>query len=140
MMPSKTKKLVVTKKVKPEESLGSLVDKLYQLKLEKSEISAKEAEIKQKISELEDTILNRFSKDELSGASGKLAKLSVTQKLCPNIEDWDAFYEYIARENAWDLLQRRVSSTAYQARVEEGVEVPGTTKFVKLVLNTKKAK
>lgn len=119
-------------------SLGALVDKLYALNTARAELTQKEKDLKAQIAQLEGVILEKFSKNDLSGAAGKVAKLSVTTKVSANVEDWDLLYTYIAKEDAWDLLQRRVSSTAYAARLEEGIEVPGTTKFSRLVISTKK--
>lgn len=140
----KKSKVVPFKKPKPfptkktPSNLGNLIDKLYDLEQERSKLSAAEKAIKAKIADLEETILKKFSKDALSAAAGTRAKLSVIYKTIPNVKDWDLLYAHIAKEDAWDLLQKRMSSSAYTARLEEGEEIPGTEKFTKLVLSTRK--
>lgn len=41
------------------------------------------------------------------------------------VEDWDATLDFIKSNDAFDLLERRVSKSAYELYHEEGITVPG---------------
>ena len=45
------------------------------------------------------------------------------------VQDWEAFYKYVAKEGAFDLLQRRVNDSAYRARLDDQIKVPGVEPF-----------
>ena len=44
-------------------------------------------------------------------------------------EDWDLVHKYIVAEDAWDIMQKRLTETAIKLRWEEGIIVPGVAKF-----------
>ena len=45
----------------------------------------------------------------------------------PTITNWDEFYEYVTKTNSFDLLHKRLSSTAFKDRWEAGEIIPGST-------------
>ena len=48
----------------------------------------------------------------------------------PTPRNWELIYKYIQENNAFDLLQRRLSNAGIQARWDEGIEhIPGVDKF-----------
>lgn len=66
-----------------------------------------------------------------TGISGKQGRVEVKEKEVYGVNDWDAFYEYVRKKKAYELLQRRLSDKAIKERREQGVEVPGTYTFKK---------
>ena len=74
---------------------------------------------------MEDTLINELPKNDITGASGSLARCEVVTTSHASVTDWALLYQYIKERDAWDLLQRRVSDTAWRGRLEEGAEVPG---------------
>ena len=72
---------------------------------------------------------------QFKGAKG----LVYTQtKMIPIMEDWDELTNWIVKHDAFDLLEKRVSRTAWRDRIEEG-NIPGlgAMQQVKLVVNMK---
>jgi hypothetical protein len=57
--------------------------------------------------------------------------VSVVTTEIPIVQDWAQFYEHISNTQEYDLLQRRISSTAWRERVEQGLGVPGTALYEK---------
>jgi hypothetical protein len=47
----------------------------------------------------------------------------------PVAKDWMAIREYIVKNQAWELMQLRLSATAFAERWEAGETVPGVEKF-----------
>jgi hypothetical protein len=57
----------------------------------------------------------------------------------PLVEDWDKLHEYIKTTGEFDLMQKRISVTAWRARYDEGIEVPGVSKVEDVDISLTKA-
>lgn len=119
-------------------TLGACIDLLYKLRKERMDIEKKADAVKEKESALEAHLLETFKKTDLDGAKGKLATVGVSQATVPTVKDWDQLYKYIKKEDAFDLLQRRVSSTAYRERMDAKEVVPGVEPFITTKLSLRK--
>lgn len=78
---------------------------------------------------LREYIIQNLPKSEATGVAGKLARVSVVTKDVPAVEDWDKVFEYVRKTKSYDLLQRRISSSAVEARWENGKAIPGVGHF-----------
>jgi len=123
-----------------ELKIGTKVDKFLKLK---KEISANEKAhndkqkiIKAKADELELDIIKTLKADKLDKVEGKIGSVKYKKDPLPSAEDWQALYKYIKKENAFFLLQKRVSTSAYKELIEAGVKVPGLKTFYKESLGT----
>jgi len=59
---------------------------------------------------------------------------TLKQTNVPSVVDWGKLDAYILRYKALDMLQRRVSSTAWRERMEAGKKVPGIDVYTKYSL------
>lgn len=80
-------------------------------------------------SEIKEYIIGNLSKSDDTGAAGKRYRAQITTKTVPSLKDWDAFTSYVAANNRWDLLHKRVSDKPIKDLWEEGYAVPGIDKF-----------
>lgn len=119
-------------------NLGTCIDLLYKLEQERATFEAKAKAIKSKESALEEHIIETFNKTDIDGARGKRAVASLNPQTVGSVKDWDKFYAYVKKENAWDLLQKRLSSTAYRERLNNKKAVPGVEPFVVNKLSIRK--
>lgn len=71
-------------------------------------------------------------------AVGKLT-FSISNQVVGNVEDWDALHEYIRENNAFYLLQRRLSNAPYKEIFDSGESLAGVVPFSKRSLNMRKA-
>jgi len=71
-------------------------------------------------------------------AVGKLT-FSISNQVVGNVEDWDALHEYIRENNAFYLLQRRLSNAPYKEILDSGESLAGVVPFTKRSLNMRKA-
>lgn len=126
------------KPLKFPKTLGACVDLLYQWEQERAIITRQAEQLKPRETQLTDHIFDTFSKDDLNGATGKVAKANVTRTEVPSVKDWPKFYAYVAKNKAFDLLQRRLSSAAIRERWEAKKVVPGVEKFTALSLSLTK--
>ena len=129
-------------KIKPPKTLGACIDTLYAWERERAEVAQRAEALKVREALLETHILNTFSKADLEGAAGKIAKINVLRPVVPQGEGdgkgWSKLYAYIVRTKAFDLLQKRLSTSAVRERWEAGKTVPGVTKFTAVTLSVTK--
>ena len=119
-------------------TLGGCVDMVYKMREGRLQAQKKVDEMKAQEGAVHDYIINSFKKDEIEGAKGKVASASINQSVVAQVDDWEKFYEYIAKESAFDLLQRRVNDGAYRARLEDKLTVPGVQPFTVTKLSVTK--
>ncbi len=117
----------------------TLMDKLYKMKLDIEADEAKLKKKKDKYSEGRETLLQGFTKEQISTLKGKLAKATVVTSKVPTITDKDKFLKYVMRNKATDLLKNGVSTAAYRERLNAGKKVPGVETFTVVSLRLGKA-
>jgi hypothetical protein len=66
-----------------------------------------------------------LKKQGLEKGSGKSATASIKKTIVPVVEDWKKTYAYIHKNKAFELLHRRLASTAWSEVIEAGGKVPG---------------
>lgn len=120
-------------------NLGSCIDLLFEMREERIKLQRLAEEMSKKETELNEHILQAFSKTDLEGARGKLATCSIKRSKVPTVDDWEKFYKYVQKNGAFDLLQRRVSAEACRARWEQDVVIPGVKTFDVIKLSLTKA-
>lgn len=62
-------------------------------------------------------------------AGGKSAKVNMHKKDKPVAKEWPLLYSYIRANDAFDLLHKRLTEEAFNARKEEGIIIPGVDWF-----------
>lgn len=126
--------------------LGSVVDLLGKTEqninditatIKKSPESKAVERLKFQKAELELHLMDTFGEEELSAATGKLAKLELAKTKTFKVEDWPALRKYINRSKAYDIYQSRVNSTAIKERIDNGKVVPGVEEQTTLKLKVK---
>lgn len=116
-------------------AVGATIDHLWACREEKRKLEAQTKEVEEKIKEIEESLMERLGKEGLEKATGTKASVSITSTVTADVQDWDAFYPYIAKNKFWHLLQRRVSDPSYRELLEQGKKVPGVVPFTKRRIN-----
>jgi hypothetical protein len=119
-------------------TLAECADLLYEIKAKRAAKQKEADEFKKQESELNEHLINNLPKGKATGVVGRLAKAIIDTEDVPTVADWDKLYAYIAKNKAFDLLQRRVSSTAVEERWEAKKEVPGIKKFKRVFVSLTK--
>lgn len=129
-------------KIKPPKTLGACIDLLYAWEGERAEVTRRAEQLKAREQLLETHILDTFSKADLNGAAGRVAKINVIRTEVPQVEGdgvgWPKLYAYIVRKKAFDLLQKRLSTSAVRERWAARIVVPGVSKFTVVTLSVTK--
>jgi hypothetical protein len=121
-------------------TLGGCIDLYYELQKKRDAYFAAAEPLTADINKLNAHLLKKFGAAKLRGARGARANCTVVEQLVPNVLDWQKIYKFVAKHDAFELLQKRLSSVAWRERREAGVTVPGTEAFnaVSLRINVNK--
>lgn len=114
--------------MKYPKSMGACADLLYKLRSERLALDKEASAAKEVEQALIEHIINTMPKDDAGGV-GKTHMVRVVTKQKPQIKDWEVFYAYVSKNKAFELLQRRISDTAIQERLDDGKKVPGVEMF-----------
>jgi hypothetical protein len=111
--------------VKIPKTIGGVADALYDTRQRRFAAAKKVDELKREEAALGVAALALLNKARLTSGKGKRGVVTKVPKIVPQVFDWARLYAYIKKAGAWDLLQRRVSDTAWADRVETKGPVPG---------------
>lgn len=124
--PKKAKK----SKFKIPKKPGECADLLYTLRADRLALEKQAEEIKVNENALKEHLIATLGKDQAAvGVIGNIATVKVIPSVIPVATDWDAIWEYIQKNKATDMLQRRLNDKAVKDRWENGVSVPGVDKM-----------
>jgi|LWDU01.1.fsa_nt_gi hypothetical protein len=122
-------------------SLGKLIDKMYNLRNEKLIYVNKVKDLTNEMEELQSIILQRMEMEDMEMGSGSLATVRRSESIVPSVQSWDEFENYILKNDALYLLERRPASGSFRELNAQGITIPGVTPFTKIKISlTKKAK
>lgn len=132
------------KKAKEAPKPDTLAAMLYEYEQQAARIADVERELKalkDAIGAVESQIFEHMRSQGIDGFKGEHTNVAVVTQRVPKVTDWDAFNAYVLKHKALDMLHRRVSSTAYFDRVNNGESVPGVVpeSFMKLQFSKRKA-
>ncbi len=113
----------------PEETLQQLIDAWGAARIQRLAEQKKVDLIEDKEKKLKAKVIAAMiaAKQTSTGAQKYGANYSRKEK--PVAKDWAKIYTWIAQNDAFDLLQKRLTETAVQARWDDKVEIPGIAKF-----------
>lgn len=121
-------------------SAGRLADMLLELRNERLDITAQADAIAAEERRIKDFLINTMPKAELQRISGKIANATLQRTIIARVTDWDAFYKFIGKKKAFDLLQRRPATPACRERWDQGVTIDGVQQDYALDINVTKLK
>lgn len=127
----------------PRKNLGQKIDALYEKRAERierqREVDEEIAGMKRDEAALRDEIIAEMERSGQQKSTGTDATASIQTNLIPRATDWDAIYKYIKKNDAFDLLERRIGRKAFKDRTEQGEHVPGIDVFEEKDLSLTKA-
>ena len=95
------------------------------------ELEAKTNSQKEKVTILRDKMITEMSIAGTSSFRGEGASISLLQKEIPIAKNWNDIYEYIHSNMAYDLFEKRLCSSAWKERKEDGIIIPGVDEFIR---------
>lgn len=106
-------------------TIGTNIDKLHNLREKRRQLEAQIEDINAEFQKTEREVLEEMKTQGLEKATGRFANVAVQETVKPNVEDWDAFHAFIARNKYFHLLERRPSVTGCRELFETKGSIPG---------------
>lgn len=118
--------------------LPDLVNHYISVRAQRLELDKQAEIVKQTEEDLKKTIIAKMREQEMKavGAANGLVKLQETEE--PVAENWNELWQYIKENDAWELLHKRITTTAVRERWNDGIAVPGVGKSTVYKLSVSK--
>ena len=105
--------------------LTDLLAEVANVRNEVKAVQAQEKLLKTEQRELETQISIKMQEQGLDRISNDVCTISLKNEIVPTVENWDLLQEHVAKTNQFELLQKRMSATAYRELIALGMDVPG---------------
>ena len=114
-------------------TLDEKINNLVEVKKQIKDINDQLKGIKEREEEIARDLIQEMESVGLKRMANDNATISVATENVPDVTDWDAFYAFILDNQAFELLHKRVSATAFR-ELSQTQDVPGvqTRELVKL--------
>lgn len=124
-------------------TVDAVIKKYMKLREEKTAVEAEIKErvdtIKANMAKLEAFLKAKMDADGLTSFKSEHGTAFLTTTDFANVEDWDAVLRFIREEEAYDMLEKRVSKTAVRGYIDANKEVPPGIRYgTKLDVNIRK--
>lgn len=124
-------------------TVDAVIKKYMELRVEKeaieADVKARVDTIKTSMEKLEAWLKLKLDADGLTSFKTDHGTAFLTTTDFANVEDWDAVLRFIREEEAFDMLEKRISKTAVRAYIDATKEVPPGVKYgTKLDINIRK--
>jgi hypothetical protein len=106
-------------------SINDLIERRAEIKRETEQLNNRLKDLKTAQDEIDLALLKKMDAEGLSRTANGDYSVSINEDTVPEVEDWDALYNHVISTRDFSLIQRRVSSTAYQELLKLGEGVPG---------------
>ena len=113
--------IVENQQVTLDDKMNMLADTRLQLKA----LLEQEKKLKQTQNALEAEIAADMERQGLTQTGNDVCTISLKTEVVPTVEDWDALWEHIFDTRQTELLQKRMSATAYRELLAMAQAVPG---------------
>ena len=122
------------------QTLDQLSKRMVEIREERRDLREQDSALSAEFDELSEKTLILLDSMGCESSRTKHATLTISRQVHANVTDWDSFYQYVKEQNAFFLLQKRVSNKAWeeQRQLEPTGEVPGTEPFEKVGINVRK--
>jgi hypothetical protein len=124
--------MATAKPIKLPKSLPACADLYYETRQKRLALQKEVDALQEQETEIKNHLIDSVPKTDASGVMGKTVRITVVTKKRPQVEDWDAFYEYVAKnrtKGSFALMNRAVNSSAVKEIWEAGKVVPGVTSY-----------
>lgn len=123
--------------------IGDVIRTYMKLREQKAAIEAETkdrlTELKAKMEKLEAYLKIQMDQQKLTSFKSEYGTAFLTTTDYANVSDWDATLDFVRTNDAFDMLEKRVSKLAVRSYIEAHKKVPpGITYGTKLEVNIRK--
>lgn len=139
MAVKKATKSVQHSSVSPK--LGAKIDALYTAREARLAKQREVEALEERERAAKQEVIALLDSANLQKAAGKLASVSLSPQVVANVEPdaWNKVFAYVKKNDAFDLLQKRINNSAFRDRIEAGEKIPGTTSVTVINLSVRAA-
>lgn len=119
---------------------GETVAYLNELRLKKAALAAEIRDIEKEYEEVSAPLIDFLRQNGLNTIAPDKASATISEETYWNIEDQEAFENWVYATKSLFALQRRLSAATINDLVNAGEEVPGLKAFTKTKLSIKSIK
>jgi hypothetical protein len=115
--------------------VGDLIEQAHSLR---EQIRADEKALnvlKEDLKQLSLDIMSKMDEVGVDRLGGRSANVSIAEQEVPTVKDWDAVYDFIKSQDAFYLLQKRMSAAAFRELMAMGTTIPGVEVYKDRKLN-----
>ena len=105
--------------------LDELMNALVTTRTEIRSLQQEEKALKVHQNDLESEIMWKMEEQGLDQIANDKCTNSKKKEVVPTVEDWDVLHQHIIETNRFELLQKRMSATAYRELLQMEMSVPG---------------
>ena len=116
-------------------SIGDLARLADNVREQKRDLERQAKALTEELDQIKDAILAKLDEQEVDRIAVDGITISKSSNTQPSVDDWDQVYAFIAENNLFPLLQRRITATLWREMLEAGDVVPGITPYVKRDVN-----
>ena len=112
-------------KQEKEQTMDELLNELTQVRTDLKKLQEKEKGFKGRKMELEAKIVSTLKQQGIDRIGNDSCTLSIKEVIVPTVEDWDQVYQHLLQTKQFELIQKRMSATAFRELLQMGMNVPG---------------
>lgn len=108
-------------------TIDDLLTELHSTRTELKRLQEIESKLKKTKNELETQIAINLKDQGIDQVGNDMCTVSIKKEIVPTVENWDSVHQHIIDTGQFELLQKRMSATAYRELQQMGQGVPGVT-------------
>ena len=122
-----------------DKNLNTLLDELASIRGEIKSLQEQEKILKLRQNDLDSEIIRKMEDQGLDQIANDVCTVSKKIDVVPTVEDWDVVHQHILDTKQFELLQKRMSATAWRELLQMGQAVPGVkaTELTKINFRSK---
>ena len=122
-----------------DKNLNTLLDELASIRGEIKSLQEQEKVLKLRQNDLDSEIIRKMEDQGLAQIANDVCTVSKKIDVVPTVEDWDVVHQHILDTKQFELLQKRMSATAWRELLQMGQAVPGVkaTELTKINFRSK---
>lgn len=105
--------------------LPDLVDSYITIREQRLAADRLVVQLKESEDDLKRTIIAKYRESGLKALGGQLGLVKMSELDEPKAANWEQIYDYIAENNAFHLLHKRLTTLAVKELWDDGRDVPG---------------
>ena len=108
-----------------KQTMDELLTELTEVRTNLKSLQEKERGFKSRKMELEAKIVSTLKQQGIDRVGNDGCTVSIKEEIVPTVQNWDEVYKYLIQTKQFELIQKRMSATAFRELLQMGMNVPG---------------